>query len=495
MSRYADWKAPGEDSSILVWPQPAKLLSDTLANQKLLGAASARVQGIEIAELRRRQREWLKLDDSRPVIGTGHQTELYHPGVWSKLALLEASTAKVQGQGLHLAVDTDAPKHLQLRWPGWSQPITDDSRLNNAEWSGLLESPTAGHLHDLKSMLDVATKSWPFATMAGEFLDELSKQPKKPQGLSGAITEAIHRVDESLGLKHRATIVSPMFSSEPYLVLVHHLLARAGEFAAIYNRALGDYRKQHKLRTDAKPMPDLVVEGGQCETAFWMDELESGKRGRATVKRDEAGWALVVEGDRLALKADLDGWKAAEGLGRFLNEHHVRLSPRALTLTLFARLLVMDQFVHGIGGGRYDQVTDQVIAEFIGIEAPAFAVTTATLMFPTAVGQRRPCLPCLAHEGHRLRHGLLGKEKMEMVEQIAGLPRRSLQRQEAFNQMHARLNTAVATHPSVQKWEQRVAEANRETAEFAPLFDRELFYAIQPRERLAGVIEEYRGRF
>ena len=39
------------------------------------------------------------------------------------------------------------------------------------------------------------------------------------------------------------------------------------------------------------------------------------------------------------------------------------LRPRALTLTLFARLCVADFFIHGIGGGKYDEVTDRIIRE------------------------------------------------------------------------------------------------------------------------------------
>ena len=88
----------------------------------------------------------MKLDNARPVVGMGHQTELYHPGVWAKLALMAAAGPKIGAQLLHLAVDTDAPKHLNLRWPGWSQPISDDPALYSAEWSGLVSGPSAAHV-------------------------------------------------------------------------------------------------------------------------------------------------------------------------------------------------------------------------------------------------------------------------------------------------------------------------------------------------------------
>jgi hypothetical protein len=42
----------------------------------------------------------------------------------------------------------------------------------------------------------------------------------------------------------------------------------------------------------------------------------------------------------------------------------------------------VDFFVHGVGGGRYDRVTDAVIADFFGLRPPRYAVVTATLHLP-----------------------------------------------------------------------------------------------------------------
>jgi hypothetical protein len=58
------------------------------------------------------------------------------------------------------------------------------------------------------------------------------------------------------------------------------------------------------------------------------------------------------------------------------------LRPRALTLTLFARACLGDFFIHGIGGGKYDEVTDAIIRDYFGIEPPAYQVLSATLHLP-----------------------------------------------------------------------------------------------------------------
>jgi hypothetical protein len=266
-------------------------------------------------------------------------------------------------------------------------------------------------------------------------------------------------------------------------------------FATEYNQALREYRAFNRIRTDGRPMPDLVVSDDVCEAPFWLDDLKAESRSRCRVKRRGNQWNLVIDGDALALESGAEGWSAAANLQRFLLAHNSRLSPRALTLTLFMRLLIVDQFVHGVGGARYDQVTDQVIQRFIGIDPPGFSVTTTTLYFPTAVGRERPCLPCLAHEGHRLRHRAMGETKMAMVRQIEQLPRGSSQRQQIFSEMHNRLSTAIQAHPAIRNWEQRLDEATRISIQEGPLFDREFFYAIQPRDRLSAVIEQYQSRF
>src|SRR6185312_5325259 len=59
-----------------------------------------------------------------------------------------------------------------------------------------------------------------------------------------------------------------------------------------------------------------------------------------------------------------------------------RIRPRALTLTLFARLCLGDLFIHGIGGGKYDEATDAIIRDYFGIEPPGYQVLSATLHLP-----------------------------------------------------------------------------------------------------------------
>ena len=489
---YANWKAPAEDGQTLVWPDGPRLLADTLANAKALNAAdSVRVQGVPVSELRRQMRAWIGHGDpAQPLVATGHQTELYHPGVWVKDALTNAVADKVGGVAWHFAVDTDQPKHLAVRWPGTTLPITDDPGASTAEWSGLLAPPTPAHLTEIDAALTAA--NWTFEPMLGGVLRTFRRLSLESESLSAAITHAQHAVDWELGLRHHVMLASPLMASAPYLMFVHHVLSRAPRFAEQYNAALADYRVGAKIDSPTRPMPDLRVTGDEIEVPFWLDDLSDGSRLRAAVRRGGDRLSLVAKGDAFALDGAADGPTAADALGRWLSDRQLRLSTRALTLTTFLRLLVVDQFVHGIGGGRYDQVTDRLLASHFGVTPPRFAVATATLIFPGAVGRTRVCLPCVAREGHALRHGLLGDRKREIVAAIAALPRRSLQRSMAFHNLHGALSAASIGSPVLRDWADRLRLSQEQDREEQVLFDRELFYPVQPRERLAGMIEQFR---
>jgi hypothetical protein len=100
------------------------------------------------------------------------------------------------------------------------------------------------------------------------------------------------------------------------------------------------------------------------------------------VLADRGGWEqpLFLRG------GDFDG--AAEqwvAMGR-----RVKIRSRALVTTLWARMALGDVFLHGIGGAKYDQVTDTVMTRFFGMRPPAILVLSATLQLPIARQQVTP---------------------------------------------------------------------------------------------------------
>jgi hypothetical protein len=492
---YADWKAPAEDGQMLIWPEPALLVEQTRGNaRRLASERGVMIQNVPLAELRAEQRRWIGHGDEGPLVAMGHQIELYHPGVWSKNVLINELAGKLGGSAYHFAVDTDAPKHLVLRWPGGSIPVTDDAKLSGAQWAGLVDAPTPAHLAEVEREFSAAAGSWPFRPLVPEVLGAARRLLLESRSLTGVLTNAIHEAEWGLGLRHHALLMSPVWESWPYLAFAHHILARADSFAVQYNAVLGAYRKETGIRSEGRPWPDLRRTPLFCEGPFWLDSLDSGERLRAGVAMGHGRWRLKLADGDFVLDAKRPGRQAAEELGRFLAANGCRLAPRALTLTMFLRLMVADQFVHGIGGGRYDQITDRVVERFLGMTPPGFAVTTATMLFPTAAGGKRVQIEPLVLEGRRMRHGALNGSKLELVRRISEAPRGSAERRRLFFEMHAGLARFVREDPRYSEWERRLESARQAQRQEKDLFDRELFFAIQPEQRLRGVIERYRER-
>jgi hypothetical protein len=497
---YDDWKAPKADSQMLIWPEPEALLRAVNENGDRLAEAEQLVQNRPLRDLREEARSFAGVHDQRRIILTGHQTELWHPGVWAKNALIDAASRKLGGLAVHLAVDTDAPKHLALRWPNFSMPITDDAASTTAEWAALVAPPTPAHLDEIEQKLNAAKSSFGYEPMLNDWMQAIRLAVL--DGLNGsdlpkAIATSSHHLDWSLGLEYTIQTLSPTLGSRAWLAFAYHVMARAGEFAEVYNASLACYRKQEGIDSTTRPMPDLRVSNLQIEAPFWLDETTLFRRHRMMIERRDGGLFLCepFTDDCLQLDPSRDGFEAAERLREFVLRHRLRITPRALTLTIFMRLFVTDLFVHGIGGGRYDQIADRIIQRHFGIEPPKFAVTTATMFLPQALERERACVPCVLQQGHQLKHAVLGERKMELVAAIAGAPRKSRERAELFTQLQRELRANRETSEPLQRWKPLLEEARTRAIEDSVVFDREVFYAVQPRERLMGMIQRYRTAF
>ena len=79
----------------------------------------------------------------------------------------------------------------------------------------------------------------------------------------------------------------------------------------------------------------------------------------------------------LRLGPECDACCAIEDL-QDLARRGIRIRTRALTTTMFARLLLGDLFVHGIGGAKYEELGDEVIRGFFGIAPPNFLTLSMT---------------------------------------------------------------------------------------------------------------------
>ena len=148
--------------------------------------------------------------------------------------------------------------------------------------------------------------------------------------------------------------------------------------------ALSIYRCAHRIRNRAQPVPDLVAIDEWLEAPFWIWSADDPQR-RPLFARTTGDEVIISDRHQrsisLPLKENGDPLLAAEQLAA-LSARGIKIRTRALSTTLFARLVLSDLFLHGIGGAKYDQVTDKIIRLFFGFEPPEFATVSATLRLP-----------------------------------------------------------------------------------------------------------------
>jgi hypothetical protein len=129
-----------------------------------------------------------------------------------------------------------------------------------------------------------------------------------------------------------------------------------------------------------------------------------------------------------------------------------RHGPRALLMTGLLRAAGCDLFIHGTGGGIYDQISERWLGRWLGMTLAPSAVVSATLRLDLGLGGMTPGRAQAAVAlAHRARHdpALLGDpdaaaRKRELVQRIDALERGDPARAPLFARMHRALEEARA---------------------------------------------------
>jgi hypothetical protein len=312
----------------------------------------------------------------------GHQPELFHPGVWFKNFSLSQLAQRYDATSMNLIIDTDIAKPAILHAPSDGKiariPFDRSSAETPYEERVVEEESTFTELPE--RMKPVAAR-WGFEPMLGSFWREVMAQAKRTPLLGERFAAARRSVERRWGCVQREVPMSRVCQTEGFAWFACAVLERLPEFHATYNQIVHDYRREHDIRSRSHPVPDLARDGDWLEAPFWAWRRGQSRRGKLLVRPSSAIWHLRVGGEDwpsipcLRLEDAQRAWHALEGQG-------FKIRSRALTTTMFARLFLADLFVHGIGGGIYDALTDRIIDRFFGIPAPAFLIVSATLLLP-----------------------------------------------------------------------------------------------------------------
>ena len=333
---------------------------------------------------------------ARPIVMGGHQPELFHPGVWLKNSALDAYARAVSGTAINLVVDSDRCVRTTVGVPIGSpheahlEEVPFDSPAAEMAWEerGILDPDLFASFGDRASDLlkplepnPILRRWWPLAVeRAGEC-----------HRLGLAMAQARHSLEARFGLETLELPVSELCRLPTVMVFMGWLLAHARQLHEAYHATLTDYRRTHRQRGRARPMPDLVMridnpsDGPWFEVPWWIWSQDDPRRRRVFANTSTSGMLVLSDMEtlrvELPISPETSPSKWVDALSR-MEEHALRLRPRAIITTLVARLLVADVFVHGIGGAVYDQLTDDLVRRLTGCDPPRYAVVSGTLRLP-----------------------------------------------------------------------------------------------------------------
>ena len=278
---------------------------------------------------------------------TGHQPEIFHPGILFKDLLLNKLSIMHNAFPLHLNVDTDIFEFKYIF------PQIDDNNLiiNKFEYhqdrlfmfedfnlekeTELLKILNDQEI-DLKEILSESV--YEFALEYINRIKKLINSKEKFHNISNIIRNNF-LINNNMDIP---TIkLSEFIKLDSFQYFVELISNRNSEFIEMHNISLRNYRELHKIKNHAQPIPDMIIN----ELPFWELNIQDGNRTHAKLPFNLS----------------------------------TTYSPRAITNTMYIRLFLSDLFIHGRGGARYEAISDGIIENFFGSKSSPYFVASATL--------------------------------------------------------------------------------------------------------------------
>ncbi|MHC4274482.1 MAG: hypothetical protein ACYSUR_12560 [Planctomycetota bacterium] len=438
--------------------------------QALLAAPPAgRLLGATLAEWRQRTRAELGLPVDRPLVATGHQTLLWHPGILAKYLAVNAFAGDRQACGVaNLIVDQHTGN-----FGSFDVPVRRDDGALGARTLQLTAARAGVPMVDHPA----------FAPPEG--LPGLAAATPSVEAGVGRILAAVsaHR-DQPNAARQMAAVLDELMS--PWVAPMPGVgssdLMGTSLAAALLRVMADDPRRCAEVYNDAvrsvpeSGIPVLGVTSEAVELPLWR----LGPGGR----REHAD-----DGDVRRCLESACGCATGP----------CRLLPRALLLTALVRVGMCDLFVHGTGGANYDRAMERWLEGWLGIRPAPIAVVTATLRLPLGEsGRDAPTVEAALHAARRARHDpetaaaasgsvLPGAAKRAMLSAIDAAPRRSKQRLDLFTRMHEELAGLRREHRAA------VAAAERRAAEAPIARRRDWPFPLYPREMIDALASEVCG--
>ncbi|MGR3178434.1 MAG: hypothetical protein ACUZ8E_10300 [Candidatus Anammoxibacter sp.] len=411
--------------------------------------------------------------ENTPVIVTGHAPEFYTPGIWIKNHLVDKLAKSNKGVGINLVIDNDTPDENLFSIPNLNQEspvienlgiagITKGLAYEEVMLSTALETDSeAEHpCHDLKKKCISFLNDNAANGHVIEFMDLMIHSSRYTTNLGEQVTFARRRFEERFDINNLEIPISRICETDGFMIFFLSIATEHDRFALIYNSRLENYRKANRIRSSANPLPNLKADKELTELPFWIWRTNEVRK-KVFVRKDGDSYLEILTENLIAkelstsdntLGKDLiclgkislhDNSQNLETL-KTISNNGFKIRPKALTNTLFSRLFLSDVFIHGVGGAKYDTITDGIIEDFFGVTPPDYIAISATLFppFSKCDVDNKDLLP-LENELKQMRHNpdkyipaelLDNKEIRGLISEKQGL----IKREEKRNKIDAK---------------------------------------------------------
>lgn len=384
-------------------------------------------------------RRELDLPTDRPVVMTGHQAQVWHPGILAKYLAADALASLTNAAAAWIVVDQDTNPPGIVRLPVRRTGENNGHRRLRVETWAIDPSGQREH-GDIPTSRQPALRVGPAPTLdAGEAWAASGIAP----GMEAIRAAMQHHAQAPCAARQLAGVIEDLLKPlirSPGTTLLSCAMVKTSLFAEIIDR----------MRTD----PSACIRAYNAAVAAHPHE-----RIQPLALHELPLWIISPEmggSRRRATAADL----GSTPLQQF--------SPRALLMTGLLRWAGCDLFIHGTGGGGsggngatgahdgYDRITEQWLSSWLGEDvrlAPS-VVATATLRLriehvgpsPTELRRAQWLAHRALHEPCLLDDPAADAAKRDMVAEIRRIKRSGNDAKPLYRDMHALLGRTREAH-------------------------------------------------
>ena len=378
-------KIPSEKNTIFVSPEYSNwqnmLDYNHAAYSDSQDKSAARSQLLHIARIYTSQLlpGFYSQQKTKNVIVTGHQPIWHHPGILAKNIMAHKVARQMKGSCIHLVVDHDiGDSDMILPFSNHDQmldfikiPVEKNQRKIPFE---LRSKPD---LKIINNLISSVAKNCPENFCCKLWSQHFKKHPQIILSLENAadiITSLQAVLNNALGIEMLYLPTSLMSQSNSFLKFAASIIKNYEKFTCVYNDAISKNTTHSNFKilnidsSEKTPLPLWLVMACGSRSCLYAKKTGSSTITISTISREITSIDLTED--------------ITQQLKNILSKHQLSLRPKAITMMLFVRLFLSDFFIHGIGGGSYEKITNFILDNYYNLKKTDVGIATATAALP-----------------------------------------------------------------------------------------------------------------